>query len=987
MHDIPKTMKKIILSGVMLFGFFAIAQTTEDVKKITANYNLNKIRLLAEDFKKKSIDEKNRAWEMAKIKGWATIIETPNGGLEELMKIDQDGNPVYYATDNAAAAKSTRASFLNTGGGMGLALNGQNMFAGVWDGGRVRLTHNLLTGRVTTEDDNSTTTFTTHGTHVTGTIVASNANATTKGMAYQASAKTYNWSSDQAEVLNEIQNGMLVSNHSYGVPLISTSGVKLPAWLVGAYSESARAWDEISYNAPYYLMVTSAGNSGLDSNSNPSTPGFDKMNGNKLCKNNIAVANAEDADIDANGNLNSDLFINSSSSQGPADDNRIKPDITGNGTTLLSSSGTSNTATAILTGTSMASPNVAGTLLLVQQHNKNVTGNFLRAATLKGIATHTADEAGALGPDAVFGWGLLNGKKCVEAINENGLKSWIAEETLNQGQTFTVKVNASGTTPLIASITWTDVPGIANTNSGVVNNPTPALVNDLDIRITRAANTFFPWRLLPDANSEAARDGDNKVDNVENIKIDAPTAGEYTIKVTHKGTLADGPQKFSLVVTGLNSTFGIVPISDDLTVCDSQNAVFNFNYKQTGTSTTNFTATGLPAGATAIFSSNSMNANGNVSMTISNLNNVLPGNYSVGIVGSNGTETETRFKNLRIFKSTLQPVQTTNPLNNQNDVPVLANIKWSNDVNAESYKVEIATDIAFTNIVNTINDVTATNAISNPLSQNTIYYYRVIPKNRCGNGVASAAVIKKFATGIQQCNNNFVATNFSNATIATTALGLATIPINVTDNFKIGDVNVNLKINHTYVQDMTISLIGPPSIGSPEVLLTKESCAGIDNIDAKFDDEGLFITCNDTPPAISGTTQPFGKLSDFNELMSAGVWTIKVVDPYEGEGGTVVSASLSFCKLIPSTLSNDSFSTNQLKVFPNPTTGILNINLTDVSGETNFKLMDMSGRIILNKNTTESNNIFNLSSFQNGIYILNIKNAEKETTKKIILNK
>jgi subtilisin-like proprotein convertase family protein len=980
-------MKKLLFIALNLFGIVAISQTIEDAKKITATYDLNKIKVLADDLQKKSINEKNRAWEIAKSKGWATVIETPNGGLEELIRIDENGLPVYFATDNAAAARSTRASFLNTGGGMGLSLNGQNMFAGVWDGGRVRATHNLLNGRVTTPDDNTSTSFTTHGTHVTGTIIASNAVAATKGMAYQATARTYNWSSDQAEVLSEIQNGILISNHSYGVPLVSSTGVRVPAWQVGAYTDTARAWDEIMYLAPYYLAVTSAGNSGLENNTNPSTFGFDKLIGNKLSKNILTVANAEDAVIDSNGNLSGDLLINSSSSQGPADDNRIKPDITGNGTSVLSTSGASNSATATLTGTSMASPNVAGTLLLVQQHSKNITGNFLRASTLKGIATHTADEAGNLGPDAVFGWGLLNGKKCVEAINENGLKSWIAEETLNQGQTFTLKVNASGLTPLIASITWTDVPGIANTNSGIINNPAVSLVNDLDIRITRGVNIFFPWRLTSDPNSEALRDGDNNVDNVENVTIDNPTVGEYTITITHKGTLADGPQKFSLVVTGLNSTFGLVPTTDDLIVCSTQSAVFNFNYKQNGTGTTNFTATGLPAGATAIFSSNSMNSNGTVSMTISNLSNVTPGNYIVGITGNNGIETETRLRNLRVYNGTLLPIQTTNPFNNQNDVPLLANIKWNADPNAESYRVEIATDLAFTNIVNTMIDITSTNAISNPLNQNTIYFYRVIPKNRCGNGSVAAAQIKRFATGIQQCNNNFIATDFSNATIATTALGLATIPINVNNNFKIGDVNVNLKINHTYVQDMTISLIGPPSIGSPEVFLTKETCAGVDNIDAKFDDEGLFVNCNDVPPAISGDTQPYGRLSDFNELMSAGVWTIKVVDPYDGDGGTVISASLSFCRLNASPLSNNSFSTNQLQMFPNPTTGILNINLVDVSGETNFRLIDVSGRVVLDKSTTEVNNIFDLSNFQNGIYLLNIKNAEKETTKKIILNK
>ena len=48
----------------------------------------------------------------------------------------------------------------------------------------------------------------------------------------------------------------------------------------------------------------------------------------------------------------------------------------------------SNTAYNSITGTSMASPNVAGSLLILQEHANNVFGDYIRAATLKGIALH-----------------------------------------------------------------------------------------------------------------------------------------------------------------------------------------------------------------------------------------------------------------------------------------------------------------------------------------------------------------------------------------------------------------------------------------------------------------------------------------------------------------------------------------------------------------------------------------------------------------------
>ena len=526
-------IKKLLLVILFFVANCAFSQTAMDIKKIVSAYNAQDIMALKNELVNKSIKEKQVALRLAKINNWPIIIQKVDGGIEELMKVGIDGKPVYYATDNANAAKATRANQLHTGGAMGLQLDGQNMVARIWDGGRVRASHNLFSGRVTTEDDNSSTSFSMHATHVTGTVVASAAVAATKGMASAATAKTYNWSSDEAEVLGEVLNGMLLSNHSYGVPLVSTTNVKQASWLVGAYIQDAQVWDQIAHLSPNYLMVTSAGNSGLDSNNEPSTGGYDKLIGNKVSKNVLTVANAQDVTVDAFGNVTSSIDINASSSQGPADDGRIKPDITGNGTGLLSTSSGSNSATTTLTGTSMASPNIMGSLLLVQQHYKNLNNGFMKAATLKGLATHTADDAGNVGPDAIFGWGLLNVKKCVQAISQNGFESWISEETLRQNQIYSMTVRSNGIDPLIASITWTDLPGAANNNSLEVNSTTPSLVNDLDIRISRNGVSSFPWRLSSDASADAIRSGDNNVDNVENIKIDNPTAGNYTITVTH----------------------------------------------------------------------------------------------------------------------------------------------------------------------------------------------------------------------------------------------------------------------------------------------------------------------------------------------------------------------------------------------------------------------------------------------------------------------
>ena len=130
----------------------------------------------------------------------------------------------------------------------------------------------------------------------------------------------------------------------------------------------------------------------------------------KVSKNSLIVANGQDALINADGTLNS-VTISSSSSEGPTDDLRIKPDITGNGTGLYSTYESADDIYNTISGTSMASPNITGSLLLLQQYYNEMFGSFMRASTLKGLALHTADDIGVKGPDAVTGWGLMNAKK------------------------------------------------------------------------------------------------------------------------------------------------------------------------------------------------------------------------------------------------------------------------------------------------------------------------------------------------------------------------------------------------------------------------------------------------------------------------------------------------------------------------------------------------------------------------------------------------
>jgi subtilisin-like proprotein convertase family protein len=1002
-------MKTKLLFGLftLLFSTVISAQTKEDVAKIVKEYDLEKIKAKEIEFRTRQQTQKSKAEALAKINGWPLKVYGDNGSYQELMYVTNDGYPIYYSTDsNVVAAASTRANYLNTGGGLGLTLDGQGMVPRVWDGGRVRTSHQGFyvgggntTSRITPINDPSGTTYSDHATHVTGTILAlpwgtSATILSTKGMATKATARTFDFTDDESEVISEIPNGMIISNHSYGVPHRNqTTGAYLPGWISGAYTDDSRSWDEIANLSPYYLPVFSAGNNGTDNGSNnPIAVGYDKLVGNKVSKNVLTVAAANDAAINPDGTLNN-VSIANFSSQGPTDDFRIKPDITGNGVGLTSLGIVTNTSTASMDGTSMSAPNVTGTLTLLQQHYKNIHGSFMKSAMLKGLACHTADDAGRAGPDVNFGWGLLNAKKAAETITGDGLTSILSEITLSQGQTYTTTVSAfGGTTPLIASATWTDLPGINIANDTTPpNTTTPVLVNDLDIRITRAGTTYYPWRLGATPAANAIRTGDNNVDNVEAVKIDTPTAADYVITVTHKGTLTGGSQKFALVITGITSTIALESTSNDLTVCNNQNAVYTFNYKQSGAGTSNFSATGLPVGATATFSSTSLSANGVVTMTISNLNTVPYGNYTVGIIANNGTETETRYKDLKVFSTTIVAVNQIAPINNNTNLPTSYLFKWDKDPNTEDYNLQVSTSNTFaTTFVNATGIKLGEYAVTG-LAEETTYYWRVMPSNRCATG--SNPTARTFVTGKYTCGvNNYSATDFTDANISIVQYDTASVPIVVTDDFKIGDLNVNLNITHNWIGDMIITLKGPAAIGSPEVILSNQPCVGPNStypdIQATLDDSGMIHSCGTVSPVISGTVKPFENLSSLNGLSALGTWTLNISDVGPGDGGAINAVSLNFCKVEPSILSTADYIFNQMVVYPNPTKGVLNINLNaQIDGDTQYSIYDIQGRMILSKKSNALVEVLNIENFANGMYVLSVENGSSKTTKKIVLNK
>ncbi|WP_215225979.1 S8 family serine peptidase [Echinicola shivajiensis] len=563
--------KLILISGFLIFVLTSVwgqgssdsPQKIERVRKeIQENFNSNyKQYLMGNDALKV----------MAASKGVPVKLFLEEGKIGELRYFDEKGAPVYYITYNVRAAETTQTDALQPEGELGLSLTGKGLMIGVYDQTRPKADHAEFGGRVR-QVDGSSEVISNHATHVTGTLLARGLNPNAKGMAYESNGWAFNWEGDISKMGTNAYDGEtkpdghLVSNHSYGIVLgwyRDQSGTWKWAgnpsvdpnkdYRFGLYTTKSKSLDDLAFSKPYYTMVWAAGNDRTDRGDGSRDPdGPDDTIGPEGVAKNVITVGAVSPFEEYNDR--SSLAISDFSSWGPTDDGRIKPDLVGVGVGVFSTaiSDTGSDAYTTLNGTSMASPNVAGSLLLLQQlYAQRNSGEYMRAATLKALAINTALDGGLYeGPDYVYGWGILNAKAAAEMIiNENGSSDLIRELILEEGEVFEYEIVSDGITPIKATIAWTDPSG---SPSPTVLNPTNLnLVNDLDMRIIdESGQEYFPWTLDPSkgANSKAINTADNFRDNVEQVIITSPTPKKYTVRISHKGELANDAQEFSLVL-------------------------------------------------------------------------------------------------------------------------------------------------------------------------------------------------------------------------------------------------------------------------------------------------------------------------------------------------------------------------------------------------------------------------------------------------------
>lgn len=347
----------------------------------------------------------------------------------------------------------------------------------------------------------------THGDGVAGIMGGSgNLDPTIQGMAPGSYMHVINYaanfSSDNTLALHQNDN-VMVTNSSY------SNGCN------DGYTTTARVVDQQTFQNPSLLHVFSAGNSNnQDCGYGAGTQWGNITGGHKIGKNVIATAN-----------LFPDGSLVASSSRGPSEDGRLKPEIASNGQDQLSIS-EANTYQSF-GGTSGAAPGIAGIAAqLYDAYRQFNNGQDPESSLIKAALMNGAEDYGNPGPDYKYGFGRVNAYRSLEMLENNDYVS--GSITQNGANTHTINVPANVKQVKVMTYWAEDAAAI---NSSMV------LINDLDMTMTTpTGEVFLPWVLDNTPNpanldANAVRGIDN-MNNVEQVTLDNPAMGSYTINVS-----------------------------------------------------------------------------------------------------------------------------------------------------------------------------------------------------------------------------------------------------------------------------------------------------------------------------------------------------------------------------------------------------------------------------------------------------------------------
>jgi len=387
-----------------------------------------------------------------------------------------------------------------------------------------------------------------HGTHVACTVLGDGSRGNYEGVAPEAELYfqamendnngNFQWSSINNMMNTAYNNGARIHTNSWGSSSSSDWGVYT--------STSEDVDDRTRYYDQYYsgreglVVLFAAGNDG---------PGSDTIGAPATAKNTITVGNSQ------NRYQGSPNTIMDGSSRGPVDDGRIKPDILAPGgyvrscraqeATDTGGSTWSDTWYLEYTGTSMATPNAAGTAALIREYITEVAQRpEPQGALVKALMILGARDVGSRDiPNMDEGWGRIDLKGTLAPNNGRGI--WVDDRSVlsstGNSKSYTFDITTPNQ-PFKAVLAWSDERGSRFSNTQLVNNLNLLITTPSGVEYV--GNEFSQGRSIQGGNYDT-------LNNVEVVLIDSAEMGLWTVKVTDAGHSGSKAQPFAIAVSGV----------------------------------------------------------------------------------------------------------------------------------------------------------------------------------------------------------------------------------------------------------------------------------------------------------------------------------------------------------------------------------------------------------------------------------------------------
>jgi hypothetical protein len=320
-------------------------------------------------------------------------------------------------------------------------------------------------------------------------------------------------------------------------------------------------------------IVFAAGNDGPSADS-AGSPGTAK---------NVITVGASETDRGYDMYSDNSSSIASFSSRGPTDDGRIRPDVVAVGTYVLSSQSRTSGCTctyggwdqswtganyAFSSGTSQATPQVAGIAALFQQFVNQTYGRIPSPALVKAALINGAEDlgygyeytTGVTGPMSQ-GWGRVNITRATDGPPNGTIILTEEGPVVSAGDVIVHRyVVSNASTPLKVTVVWTDMPG-----NPVDTATFSELVNDLDLVVRAPNGSFYHGNKFGGAWSRLNNSSYDRLNNVENVFVQTPSVGTWTVEVAGFA-LKSAQQKFALAVSGNLTERGPPSVADAHTV-------------------------------------------------------------------------------------------------------------------------------------------------------------------------------------------------------------------------------------------------------------------------------------------------------------------------------------------------------------------------------------------------------------------------------------